>query len=289
VTIGLTDFTKLRLVVEQLGVDWDEQTRNRLSVLWDGEIIEGRSEVIVTPGGLLDILPDGNVIRVVVHAPQGPYQGRGIAEAQLMEDPVNGWHKIHVLWCRTVDQWQKRLRKTNRNDGSFTYPLYWRNGLEFRPELRDGGRPLHLCRNCSQMLSELGIDAVPDRFDVPAFLTSHTVGGKFRGVSTTSDFDLVPNVYSAAWPQISSSLKTLRGWTCERCYVNLSDHKHLLHAHHRDHHKANNSLFNLQALCISCHYRMHPENAAFKVSPEMAEFNTLFPGRSYLQDTAELI
>jgi hypothetical protein len=277
---ALTDFAKLRLVVEQLGVDWDELTRNRLSVLWDGEIITSRAELIVTPGGLLDILPDGNVIRVVVHAPQGPYQGRGIAEALLMEDPVSGWHKFHVLWCKTVDQWQKRLRKTNRNDGRFTYPLFWRDGREFRPELRDGGRPLHLCRVCARMLSDIGVAAVPDHFDVREFLVSHTVGGLFRGVSTTSDFDLIPNVYSAAWPQISASFKSLRGWTCERCYRNLSDHKHLLHAHHRDHHKANNSIFNLQALCIRCHYVMHPGNAAFGASADLAQFDALFPGWS---------
>lgn len=274
--MSFTSFSKLRAIIENIGVNYAEQTVQRKEALWSGEIIRGKNDVIVTSQGLFEILPDGSVIRVIVHAPQGPYQSRDYPEEGLMEDPISGWHKYHVVWCSTVAEWKRNLRKTNRNDGKFTYPLFWRNGTEYRPELRDGGRPLHLCKNCAGQIRRHGIHASVDDFDVRSFLSQEQLGSSFGGLSLTSDYDLIPNVYSHEWPQISRRFKEGRNWTCEKCYQDLSQARKFLHAHHRDRNKANNSIFNLQALCIRCHAREHPENDKLAAAPDLQEYDRLF-------------
>ena len=277
--MSFTDFSRLRRIIEDLGVNWDELTRDRLQLLWQGEIISAREELIVTRAGLLEVLPDGNVIKVIVHAPQGPYRNRNYPERVLMEDPEKGWHKFHVLLCSTVQTF-KSLRKTNRNDGNFTYPLFWREGQEYKPELRDGGRPLLLCKNCAKLLENEGVRVRVDNFDVKGFLASPGLGSRFSQVPTQVDFDLVPNVYAEDWPRVSKRFKEMRNWTCEKCSINLSDHRRFLHAHHRDEHKANNVIFNLQALCIRCHAGVHPQNSHLNGHPDLAKFERLFPRRA---------
>ena len=247
--------------------------------LWRGELIDGRTGVLVTSQGLFEILPDGSVIRVVVHVPQGPYATRGIPEMVMLEDPVQGWHKYHVFWCRTLQQWQHRLRKTLRDDGKFTYPVFWKNGVEFKPELRDGGRPLVLCRNCAGMLASRGVEAEPEGFDLASFLHAREHGTEFGGLSFVSDFDVIPNVYAEDWNEISRRFKAMRDWTCERCFVDLSQDRQFLHAHHLDHHKGNNSVFNLQALCIECHAREHPHNRGLTQSSALRQFQAAYRSR----------
>lgn len=281
--MNFTNFSKLRAIIESIGVNYAARTEQRVKELWKGELIKGKKDVLVSSQGLFEILPDGSVVRVIVHAPQGPYQTRGHAEEKLMEDPENGWHKFHLLWCSTVGIWKNRLRKTNRDDGNFSYPLFWKDGTEFKPELRDGGRGLYLCKNCAGMLRKLGMHTEIKNFDVRGFLTTKELGGTFSNVNFVSDFDLIPNVYSGDWSQISRNFKEMRNWTCEKCFLNLSAHKNYLHAHHRDEHKANNSIFNLQALCIRCHANKHPNDARLNSSPDLRDFEKLFTRQAELQ------
>jgi hypothetical protein len=271
-----TEFLKLRIAIEAIGVNYSEQTKRRVDELWKGEIIAGKEDLIFSSQGLFEILPDGSVIRVIVHAPQGPYQSRELAQADLMNDPEKGWHKYHVLWCGAVEMWRNRLRKTNRDDGKFTYPLFWRDGSEYMPGLRDGGRALLMCRICAKMLETQGVKANIHTFNVRDFLTRQRIGTSFERIGFTSDFDEIPNVYSDDWGKISRQFKEMRNWACERCFIELSAHKKYLHSHHRDHHKANNCVFNLQALCIMCHANEHPGNRELNGSPDLIEFKKVF-------------
>jgi hypothetical protein len=274
-----TDFSKLLWVVANIGVDIDELSRERLEKLWIGEEIEGNSSLISNRngGGLYEILPDGSVIRVIVHVPQGPppMKWSQIDEFSLLNEPEN-WHRFHVLWCKTLDDWSHRLRKTNRNDGRFTYPLRYQNGTEYKPELREGGRELQLCRNCIKLMPT---GRLQDEFNLQDFLKEGPIIGRFAGVEEVSDFDRIPNVYPADWSRIATEFKKMRLWKCEGCYLDLSagEHQRFLHAHHKDHRPHNCSIANLQALCIRCHAAKHPSNAALQQSEGLKEFNRLFP------------
>ncbi len=59
--------------------------------------------------------------------------------------------------------------------------------------------------------------------------------------------------YAKDWSRISKKYREKRGWTCEKCGVNLNEHHGLLHCHHRDGVISDNSDANLEALCLLCH------------------------------------
>ena len=59
--------------------------------------------------------------------------------------------------------------------------------------------------------------------------------------------------YSVNWKKNSRVYRALKGWTCERCGINLDDRKDLLHTHHKDRDKKFSTEYNLEALCVLCH------------------------------------
>ena len=277
--MDLTKFSNLARVIRNLGVPIGEQTARRISELQEGVLISGPEEIISTRDGMFEILPDGTVVRVVVHVPQGPYSSAKKRSSNAINDPVGGWHKYHVLWCRTVSQWSQNLRKAMPNDSLFHYPLFWEDGEEYEPENRKK-RPLNLCKNCVHLLNNADYDYSATDFDLDSFLNSQVDIETFGDLTFTSDFDLIPNVYSESWPTISRRFKALKNWICERCNVNLSDHSKFLHCHHKDQHKAHNAMWNLEALCIRCHAKQHPANHHFGESKDLADFNLQFPEHS---------
>jgi hypothetical protein len=62
--------------------------------------------------------------------------------------------------------------------------------------------------------------------------------------------------YSGDWSSVSFALKQKRGWTCEMCRFTLLN-SGLIHVHHLNGVKTDNSVANLQVLCALCHGRKH--------------------------------
>ena len=63
----------------------------------------------------------------------------------------------------------------------------------------------------------------------------------------------VSNGYSPYWNLVSKSLREDHYWCCEKCGVNLRSFPHLLHVHHINRNRMNNSYKNLKVLCLLCH------------------------------------
>jgi hypothetical protein len=273
-----TDFSLLRRAVANLGVNIDALTRERLEILWKGEEFVGRESLVTSEegGGLYEILPDGTVIRLVVHAPKGPsrYGRDGNDEYSLLNDSQM-WHKYHIYWCQTLESWSHRLRKTSRNDGKFTYPVFDLNNNEYKPELRDGGRSLNLCRNC---IKHIPGGRIPDNYTLEEFLRHGISNTRFTEISIVSDYDQLPNIYPSDWHTISQKFKEMRFWKCEECFIDLSENslRRYLHSHHRDGRRNHCSVTNLQALCIRCHAGKHPNNQSFQESADLQKFREIF-------------
>lgn len=274
-SMALTRFSELSRVIRNLGVPIGEQTARRVSELEEGVIISGQKEIISTRDGMFEILPDGSVLRVVVHVPQGPYASANKRNANSIGDPVS-WHRYHILWCQTVSQWSQNLRKSHPKNALFHYPLFWEDGEEYDPKGRRR-RPLDLCKNCIRLLHSNQPNFALTDFDLDSFLNSQVDIENFTGLTFTSDFDLIPNVYSESWPKISRSLKDQRNWICEHCKIDLSAHQKFLHCHHKDQHKGHNAMWNLEALCIRCHAKQHPNNGHITGSKDLIDFNLLYP------------
>ena len=61
------------------------------------------------------------------------------------------------------------------------------------------------------------------------------------------------DIYTEDWENISREYRASVGWGCEKCGVILNKHKNLLHTHHKNGVKGDNSASNLTELCILCH------------------------------------
>ena len=73
--------------------------------------------------------------------------------------------------------------------------------------------------------------------------------------------------YTSDWPAISSKLRNELDYTCEQCGVNLTKQTKLLHVHHINGNKTDNSRKNLRALCADCH-KKQPHHGHLYVSNE---------------------
>ncbi len=271
-----TNFRRLRDIVTEIGISISEKTREIRSRLEEGIVSESGESIIKCCSGLYEILPDGSVVRLVIHIPQGPTGGRGKRTTDL-DDPVSGWHKYHLVGCNTVNEWRYRMRKAYRPDGTFVYPVFHNGGKEYKPELRKGGRRLHLCQNCHRILLEKGYSGDYRNFDVASFLSSSILPQGFDDVAFVLEKDYLANEYPADWNKISSEYKKSKDWKCESCHLSLADNRSFLHCHHIDEVKSNISVFNLKSLCIRCHSKVHPNNSMLSNSPDLRRFNQLFP------------
>ena len=59
--------------------------------------------------------------------------------------------------------------------------------------------------------------------------------------------------YTSDFPEISKRKRKKSDWTCSCCHVKLIKHRVLLHTHHANRNKQDNSDCNLFVLCILCH------------------------------------
>ncbi len=73
----------------------------------------------------------------------------------------------------------------------------------------------------------------------------------------TNQTILNQDAYDRNWDYISRAYRACKGWCCESCGVDLSDHHEILHTHHINGVKYDISFNNLKALCVLCHSEQH--------------------------------
>jgi len=99
---------------------------------------------------------------------------------------------------------------------------------------------------------------------------------KSQDISTTnfrSSNNAPINNYPSNFKEISKKVRGMKNYTCENCGINLSkkEHQKFCHCHHKNADKSNNSLSNLEVLCIECHVKK-PMHAYLKISPDYKDF-----------------
>jgi len=79
--------------------------------------------------------------------------------------------------------------------------------------------------------------------------------------------------YVLDWKSISNRRRAEKDYTCEECKVRLRDQLKLLHVHHIDRDKLDNSPQNLRVLCVVCHSNCEGhEHLAETISPSERTF-----------------
>lgn len=198
-----------------------------------------------------------------------------------IDDVVDGQkegRKFHVSDCVTLDMMRNknrfdRYKATYNTSGSFEiFGTSYSNGNDYTAEVK-----LHVCKNCLKYLNYKGYGSggglpkkqIYGEFDIGEFLSEYST--LFRNMPNRSDMvDL--GGYSDDWGEVSARYRESVRYTCESCRVNLSEFHGLLHTHHINGNKRQNTSANLMALCIDCH-RKQPHHDYMRVS--FADMTTL--------------
>ncbi|MCW7556034.1 hypothetical protein NX722_26080 [Endozoicomonas gorgoniicola] len=174
--------------------------------------------------------------------------------------------KFHVCDCRTLEDMRnqnryERYTVTNNLSGLF---FIYGGGLE-------GETELNVCYNCMEKLnyksfcnlSYSGRWGTIRNFNMEEFFSKYSsifrYLPKFRSDKEKG--------YTEDWKEKSIHAREKAGFICQHCSVNLSQpgHRGLLHGHHKNGVKSDNSDKNLIALCADCH-RKEPYHEHMHVS-----------------------
>ncbi len=207
-----------------------------------------------------------------------------------LNNPSDG-NKFHIVDCSTLDTMKRRKRferyqVTNNMTGLFSI-----FGIDGYGGVSEGEARLHVCKNCINQLNYLGAANVSAKerhrivelFDVEKFFTT------FSSVFKKIPRKFAKNVskgYADNWKSISSNLRKEMNYTCQECFVNLSNNKNLLHVHHLNGVKSDNNPSNLKVLCADCHRKEPFHERMFVKRKDVLTINKLRKTQNVIDESS---
>lgn len=177
---------------------------------------------------------------------------------KVIEDNSLG-NKYHVSDCTTLETMRNKKRfdryiVTNKLSGDFDISgIIYHTSEEVTQSVK-----LNICKNCLNNINYMNYRNTHYRdkknifndFRLESFFENYST--LFRYFPKFTDI-LYSSKYTSDWNEISTNLKSKKNYICESCKTSFSDHKQLLHTHHRNGVKSDNSTSNLKVVCIDCH------------------------------------
>ncbi len=190
--------------------------------------------------------------------------------------------KIHIAECKTIIEMREggrfndRYDVISRTDGLF--PVF---GVDLKTkEEHKGESDLSVCQNCLTQLHYLKFPELS--WDKKLrFVNAFSYVQFFENFS--SYFKSLPKAtagfhsgdYTSDWTSISSKIRNELNYTCEQCGVELKNDSKLLHVHHINGNKTNNTRENLRALCVDCHKKQPHHDHLYVSNEDVLRINTL--------------
>jgi len=266
---AFTMFEELLSAVRSIGVNIVAQSNKLLAQLTsEGILVEDEKSLIRASSGIYDVLPDGRVVKVILHITQ-----KNLQPNQDIPD-LTECHKYHLFNCRTLVEMSQigrsdRYFKASHGDGRFNYTILRGNNVVHKYE-GDNRAALPFCRNCLRIYNERFHQHGP--FDLRRFIETNELHGD--APMRQIDLDDVPNVYADDWAEIARRTKEARNHLCEDCGIDLSSPhlRRFLHAHHIDGQKNNNVIANIRILCVACHAKQDDLHAFIRNDRAYGQF-----------------
>jgi hypothetical protein len=183
----------------------------------------------------------------------------------VLEDGSKG-NRFHIADCQKLEEMRRkgkfeRYVVTNRLDGLFAVS----GNDKLTNELIEGETSLNVCQFCLEALNYEKFKAMPRGPQRKTFVASFKLADFFDTYS--SFFKFMPtgvannqtSHYTKDWDDISKKVRVKFNYQCQQCGLDLSQHKRLLHVHHINGVKSDNSSNNLTPLCCDCH-RKQPDH-----------------------------
>jgi hypothetical protein len=177
----------------------------------------------------------------------------------VLKDGSQG-NRFHIADCQKLDEMRRKGRferyvVTNKLDGQFAV-----SGTDnTNNQLIVGETKLNVCQFCIESLNYKKFRSMPRGSQRKTFVASFKLADFFdtyssffkfmpTGVANNSDAG-----YSKDWDSISRNVRSRFNYSCQRCGLDLQNNKRLLHVHHINGVKSDNSTSNLTPLCADCH------------------------------------
>ncbi|MGF1692359.1 HNH endonuclease [Photobacterium kagoshimensis] len=196
-----------------------------------------------------------------------------------LANPEKSGNKYHVADCTKLKSMRtegrfERYVVTNRADGRF--PIA---GKDYQlQELMEGEAELKVCKFC---LSELNYKGYASGRNRQGIFASFSMAEFFKTYSSffrstpSRHADTASSDYTPDWLSITTRYRKSKNYQCEQCHVDLSSQPVLLHTHHINGVKSDNSEDNLKALCFDCHSKQNYHDHLVPKHDERKRINTL--------------
>lgn len=173
-------------------------------------------------------------------------------------------YRFHITWCSTLSTKEangtfEKYVVSTRTDGKFKVNIMGNNGVE------STFKDLMVCKNCLKKLDYNGYRSATKsqkreifkNFKIADFLKEYKndISSEIMQKPTYNEETAPLNNYSARWSVISKKLKGRKNY-CEECHK-IFKNDTIVHVHHINGLKNDNSPSNLSVLCADCHIKHH--------------------------------
>lgn len=201
------------------------------------------------------------------------YQGRQVLlyipdHGGRIEDALENGSKgnrFHVSDCEAIQKMKGKGRFNRYIVTNDLSEIFHVSGKDWQTKVvMEGKTDLKICKLCLKGLNYKDYNhasrwSIFNNFSIEEFFSTYSSFFKHMPKGSMGTIDK----YSKDWSNISKKVRTENNYDCQQCGIHMLSHKDLLHVHHINGVKSDNSTKNLSVLCSDCHRKQPSHDHMF--------------------------